>query len=421
MDSEAENITGTPRKPHPGTTHRHDHSPGTRDGVHDHDHGHGHDHPGGLRGLRGLLAGVFRPHSHDPADQVDSALAASAEGMRALKISLAGLAATTAVQLAVVLASGSVALLADTVHNFADALTAIPIGIAFLAARRSANRRYSYGYGRSEDIAGLFVLLAMTASSVLAAYEAVSRLIHPRGVHDLAWVAVAGVAGFIGNETVAAYRIRVGRRIGSAALVADGLHARTDGLTSLAVVAGAAGVAAGWRPADPAAGILISVAIFAVLRKAAREVYGRIMDRVDDATLTSAEHAVRHVPGVSSLDRLRMRWVGHDLLAEIDISADPALTLPQAHDITEAVRHRLLHDVRRLADATIHVSPCRARHPTRTSKHATASMPRQQPGDQQTDQHRHTQPGSRRPVTDQPGQTACKPSGPTVVPHCPGP
>jgi cation diffusion facilitator family transporter len=300
---------------------------------------------------------VFRPHSHDPADQVDSALAASAEGMRALKISLAGLAATAAVQLAVVLASGSVALLADTIHNLADALTAIPIGIAFLAARRPASRRYSYGYGRSEDIGGLFVLLAMTASSVLAAYEAVSRLIHPRGLHDLAWVAVAGVAGFIGNETVAAYRIRVGRRIGSAALVADGLHARTDGLTSLAVVAGAAGVAAGWRPADPAAGILISVAIFAVLRQAAREVYGRIMDRVDDATLTSAEHAIRHVPGVSSLDRLRMRWVGHDLLAEIDITADQALTLPQAHDITEAVRHQLQHDIRRLADATIHVSP----------------------------------------------------------------
>jgi cation diffusion facilitator family transporter len=352
MDSEAANTTGLPGKPYPGTSHRHDHSPGARDGVPDHEHEH--RHPGGLRGL---LAGVFRPHSHDPADQFDSALAASAEGMRALKISLAGLAATAAIQLAVVLASGSVALLADTIHNLADALTAMPIGIAFLAARRPASRRYSYGYGRSEDIAGLFVLLAMTASSVLAAYEAVSRLIHPRGVHDLAWVAVAGVAGFIGNETVAAYRIRVGRRIGSAALVADGLHARTDGLTSLAVVAGAAGVAAGWRPADPAAGILISVAIFAVLRQAAREVYGRIMDRVDDATLTSAERAVRYVPGVSSLDRLRMRWVGHDLLAEIDISADPALTLPQAHDITEAVRHQLLHDIRRLADATIHVSP----------------------------------------------------------------
>jgi cation diffusion facilitator family transporter len=360
MSSSREDITGTAHEPHANTGHRHDHSPDGHDHEHAHSHGHvdgddqGHQHPGGMRGL---LAGLFRPHSHDPADQVDSALAASAEGMRALKVSLAGLAVTAAAQLAVFLASGSVALLADTVHNFADALTAVPIGIAFLAGRRPASRRYTYGYGRSEDIAGLFVLLAMTASSVLAAYEAVSRLIHPRGLHDLAWVAVAGIVGFIGNELVAVYRIRVGRRIGSAALVADGLHARTDGLTSLAVVVGAVGVAAGWRPADPAAGILISIAIFGVLRQAAREVYGRIMDRVDDAALSSAERTVRLVRGVSSIDRLRMRWVGHDLLAEIDISADPALTLPQAHDIAENVRHRLLHDIRRLADATIHVSP----------------------------------------------------------------
>ena len=359
MSSEPEGITGTAHQ-HPDTARRHDHPPDGRHDDHAHGHGHtdgdghGHQHPGGLRGL---LAGLLRPHSHDPADQVDSALATSADGMRALKISLAGLGVTAAVQFAVVLASGSVALLADTIHNFADALTAIPIGIAFLACRRPATRRYTYGYGRSEDIAGLFVLLAMTASSVLAAYEAVNRLIHPRGLHDLAWVAVAGIVGFIGNELVAVYRIRVGRRIGSAALVADGLHARTDGLTSLAVVAGAAGVAAGWRPADPVAGILISIAIFRVLRQATREIYGRIMDRVDDGALSNAEHTVRHVQGVSSLDRLRMRWVGHDLLAEIDISADPALTLPQAHDIAETVRHRLMHDIHRLADATVHVSP----------------------------------------------------------------
>jgi len=276
-------------------------------------------------GLRQLVRRL-RPHphghqhSHDTGDRIDSALTASAEGMRALRISLVVLGATAVAQFVVVLASGSVALLSDTIHNFADALTAIPIGIAFLAGRRLPNRRYTYGYGRGEDVAGLFVLLAMALSALIAAY-----------------------------------RIRVGRRIGSAALLADGLHARTDGLTSLAVVAGAVGVAAGWRSADPVAGLAIGIAIIGVLRQAVREIYGRMMDRVDDHTVLHAEEVIRQVPGVVSLDRLRMRWVGHDLLAEVEIAADASLSLPQAHDLAEAVRHQLLHQVPRLADATVHV------------------------------------------------------------------
>lgn len=197
----------------------------------------------------------------------------------------------------------------------------------------------------------------MTASALIAAYEAVDRLLHPQDVHNLGWVVVAGVVGFIGNEWVAAYRIRVGRRIGSAALVADGLHARTDGITSLAVVIGVAGVAIGWRLADPIVGLVICVAIFRVLWQAAREITGRMMDRVDEKHVLAAEEVVRRIPGVLLLDRLRMRWVGHELLAEVEVRADASLSLPQAHNIAEAVRHRLLHEVRRLGDATVHVSP----------------------------------------------------------------
>jgi len=310
--------------------------------------------------LVGAFKSIFSPHSHDAGDKVDDALTASKEGMRALKISLGILALTAVFQVVIVFISGSVALLADTVHNFSDALTAIPIGIAFVLGRRLANRRYTYGYGRAEDVAGLFVLLTMLASALLALYEAIDRLLNPRDLNNLGWVAVAGLVGFVGNEWVALYRIRVGRRIGSAALIADGLHARTDGMTSLAVLVGAAGVAAGWELADPIIGLVISAAIFAVLRQAAKEVFGRMMDRVDESLIAEAEHAISHVDGVQGVDRLRMRWVGHELLADVDIRVDPHLTVEDGHHLAHEVRDQLLTHVNRLVDATIHVNPTTA-------------------------------------------------------------
>ncbi|MBA3289034.1 MAG: cation transporter [Acidimicrobiia bacterium] len=351
--------------------HRH-HVPGRigtdHHGVRSHGHDHGADHVGGhgnehRHRLLVAITSVLRPHSHDAGDKVDDALTASAEGMRALKISLLALSATAAFQLVIVLISGSVALLADTVHNFSDALTAVPIGIAFVVGRRRANRRYTYGYGRAEDIAGLFVLLTMLASAVLALYEAVDRLLNPRDIEQLGWVAVAGLVGFVGNELVALYRIRVGNHIGSAALVADGLHARTDGLTSLAVLVGAGGVAVGWRLADPIVGLFISVAIFAVLYQAAKQVFGRMMDRVDESLVAAAEAAVRGVNGVVLVDRLRMRWIGHELVAEVDVRADATLDLGQAHHLADDVRARLVASVGRLVDATVEVSPATAHTP----------------------------------------------------------
>ena len=200
----------------------------------------------------------------------------SAEGMRTLWISLGLLGLTTLIQAAVTALSGSVALLGDTLHNAADALTAVPLGIAFILGRRPPTRRYTYGYGRAEDLAGIAIVLTIAASSALAAYEAITRLIHPHHVSDVIAVAAAALIGFAGNELAARYRVRTGRKIGSAALVADGLHARTDGLTSLAVLLGAGGVALGWNWADPVIGLLITLAILAVLRQAAREIYRRL-------------------------------------------------------------------------------------------------------------------------------------------------
>lgn len=242
---------------------------GKDDGGHDHEHDHEHDH-GPLSAVRHFFGG----HSHDVSDQVDSELEASHVGTRALGISLVVLGVTTLLQAGVVVISGSVALLGDTLHNLGDALTAVPLGLAFVIGRRPANDRYTYGYGRGEDLAGMAVVLVILTSAVVAGYEAINRLVHPQKVHALGWVAAAAVVGFIGNEVAARVRITTGRRIGSAALVADGLHARTDGITSLAVLFGAGGVALGWPWADPAIGLLITItiAIAVVVRNAARSV-----------------------------------------------------------------------------------------------------------------------------------------------------
>jgi cation diffusion facilitator family transporter len=330
---------------------------------HEHDHGdegsgaaHGHDHHADAHGLRGLLRGVLHPHSHG-APTTDRALESTAEGMRAVFVSLGGLALTAGIELLVSVLSGSVALLADTVHNFADALTAVPLALAFRMGRRPPTRRYTYGFGRAEDLAGISILGFMAASTAVAAYEAVNRLLHPAAIHGTPWVAVAGAVGFAGNELVAVYRTRVGRRIGSAALEADGKHARTDGLTSLAVVVGAIVVAAGAPDADPAVALAITAVITLVLVGTVRQVYRRLMDSVDPELVDEVEAVLRASPGIEHVDVVRIRWVGHELRAEIEVTSDSTLSLVEAHDIATEAHHRLLHHVPRLADAVIHTNP----------------------------------------------------------------
>lgn len=305
---------------HPEHDHDHGHD-------HGHRHDHGHDHPGGLRGL---LQGFFSPHSHDPADSIDDALESSAAGIRAVKISLVALGMTALAQLAVVAISGSVALLADTVHNASDALTALPLWLAFVLGRRAATTRYTYGYGRAEDLAGLFIVAMIALSAVVAGVESVRRLVDPMPLDNVWWVAAAGLVGFAGNEAVAVYRIRIGRRIGSAALVADGVHARTDGLTSLAVLAGALGVAAGFPLADPLVGLLITAMILALLRGTVRDVVGRLMDGVEPALVERATRAVADTPDVLGVPRLQARWIGHRLHVDATVRVDPSADLAAA-------------------------------------------------------------------------------------------
>jgi cation diffusion facilitator family transporter len=343
---------------HDDDDHDHDHGH-AHEHEHDHDseHGdwHGHEHGGG--GLWSRLLHGLEPHSHDAADKVDAELEASLDGIRTLWVSLAILGATAALQALVVLWSGSVALLGDTLHNVADALTAVPLGLAFVLGRRPPNRRYTYGYGRAEDLAGIIIVAVITASAITAGWAAIDRLRHPSDVAHLAAVAVAAVVGFLGNEAVAQLRVRVGRRIGSAALVADGLHARADGFTSLAVLLGAGGVAIGWRWADPVVGLGITVAILAVLWQAAVEVYRRLMDAVDPSIVDSAEGVLRATPGVLDVGSVRLRWIGHKLRAECDIVVPAEIGLVAAHDIAVEAEHRLIHEIPRLTAAIVHADP----------------------------------------------------------------
>jgi cation diffusion facilitator family transporter len=296
-------------------------------------------------------------HGHGHGHALDTELAASRLGMRTLWGSFAILLLTALLQAVVVLVSGSVALLSDTLHNAADALSAIPLAVAFALGRRAASRRFPYGYGRAEDLAGLVVLVLIAVSAVFAAVQSVARLLDPRDVTAVPVVAVAAVVGFLGNEAVARWRIRVGKRIGSAALVADGLHARTDGFTSLAVLAAAGGSALGLRWVDPVVGLVVAVAIGWVLVGAGRQVFARLLDATDPAVVDQAVLVAAGTPGVLAVEDLRLRWSGHGQLAELTVVVDRSTSLVEAHRIAHEVEHRLRHDVHRLVRAHVHSHP----------------------------------------------------------------
>jgi cation diffusion facilitator family transporter len=321
-------------------------------------------------------------HKHDHAKEhghshssIDPSIALSDRGIWAVKWSFVGLFVTAVVQLAVVIWSNSISLLADTIHNFGDASTAIPLAIAFVFAKRKPSVRFTYGYGRVEDFAGILVVLTILTSAIVAGYEAIQRLIHPEKVAHLGAVAIAAVIGFLGNEGVAIFRIRVGKEIGSAALVADGYHARTDGWTSLAVLFGALGVWLGFPLADPIIGILITVAILLIVWRSAKEVISRALDGVDPDVLSEVQHTASNVAGVREVTEVRARWLGHQLLAEVNIAVDASLAVEQGHEIATHVHRQLMANLPFLARAVVHVDPVGAsgeEHHTQVKKHEHA-------------------------------------------------
>jgi cation diffusion facilitator family transporter len=257
----------------------------------------------------------------------------------------------------VVLLSGSVALLADTIHNFGDAATAIPLAVAFWFARRKPSARFTFGYGRIEDLAGVAIVLTILASAIISGYASIQRLLHPQDISHLWAVVAASIVGFLGNEAVAILRIRVGREINSVALIADGYHARVDGWTSLAVLFGAVGVWLGYPLADPIVGLLITAAIFGIVLQSGKSIFIRMLDGADPRVIGEIRHTAEHVAQVTEVTEVRARWLGHRLHAELNIAVDPEMTVAQAHAVAAEVRHQLLHHLDYLSLVVIHVDP----------------------------------------------------------------
>jgi cation diffusion facilitator family transporter len=337
----------------------------------DHDHGGGaHDHDHGS-GVAGWLRHTFA-HSHDIHEKVDDVMETHERGFWATKWALVSLGITTAIQIVIVWFSGSTALFADTVHNLGDGANSIPLLIAFALQRRGRSRSFTYGFGRTEDLAGVVIVVLIAVSAAVAGYESIRKIIDPQPIGFLGWVAAAAIVGFVGNEAVAWLQIRTGRQIGSAALVADGLHARVDGFTSLAVLIGVVGVVIGVPILDPLVGLAITATILWILNDASVAVFRRLLDGIEPDILAEVEHAPLHVEGVQGVHEARARWLGHKVQADLHLTVDRRLTVDESHAIVERVQKALASHVPSFGGATIHVCPCNHPEPGATTQEALA-------------------------------------------------
>ena len=324
------------------------------DHLHESSHPHEHDHQ---HSAHGYSHAKGQGHTHGA---INPSILTNERGIWAVKWSFIGLLVTTLFQAAVVVLSGSVALLADTIHNLGDACTAIPLAIAFVLARRKPSKRFTYGYGRVEDLAGVVVVLTILASAIVAGYESINRFFHPKPVGYLWAVAAASIIGFVGNEGVAIFRIKVGREMGSAALVADGYHARVDGIASLSVLFSVIGVWLGYPLADPIIGLLMTALILRIVWESAQSVFTRLLDGVNPEVIDEIKEAANHIAGVEEVTDVRVRWLGHRLHAELNIAVNPECSVSDGHEIAMETRHELLHKLPFLSGVTIHVDPTNA-------------------------------------------------------------
>jgi cation diffusion facilitator family transporter len=324
---------------HEHGTHAHDHE------EHDHHHGHsGHDEEG---------------HGHEHG-KIDADLYGNSAGLRAVRISTVGMFIVAAIQFTIAWIGGSAGLFADALHNFGDVFTTIALWIAFVISNRAANQRYTYGYYRSEDLAGIFIVLVIIASATASAVESMQKLASGNIPTQIYLSMAAALVGVAGNELLAQYKISVGKRINSVSLIADGHHSRIDGLTSLAAFIGLVGAKLGFPKADPIAGIVITIVIVTVVFSTSRSVLQRLLDAVDPHIVPLIITIASTVPGVEKVTDVRARWVGHTLHVIMTIEVDAELTLSKAHAIAEKVRHQLFHEIKGISEVLIHTDPSSA-------------------------------------------------------------
>lgn len=244
---------------------------------------------------------------------------------RAVALSAVGLALTGLLELVVALVSGSVALLGDALHNLSDVSTSAIVFIGFRASRKPATERYPYGYERPEDLAGLGIAVVIWASAVFAGVESVTKLLEQGSTQHLPWGIGAAAIGIVGNQLVARYKLRVGRRINSATMISDAKHSWLDALSSAGALVGLVGVLVGWPWADAVAGIAVTGFICHVGWEVTSDMAHRLLDGVDPEVVTTAETIATEIPAVRHA-HARARWSGRSLLVEVEAWLDADTT-----------------------------------------------------------------------------------------------
>ncbi len=279
-------------------------------------------------------------HANEAVDRSDA--------YRAIAFSALGLGITGLIELGIALLSGSVGLLSDALHNLSDVSTSLVVFIGLRVSKRPATDTYPYGWGRAEDIAGLGVALVIWMSAVFAGYISLQKLLNHGTTSHVGYGIAAAAVGILGNQIVARYKLRVGRRIQSATLIADAQHSWLDALSSAGAMIGLIGVAAGLPWADAVAGLIVTAFICHVGFEVTRDLLRHLMDGVEPGVLTTSVAAACQVSGVEHA-HVRGRWMGGTLLIEVDGFVAPGTTVEAGEAIgqdVEAAIHAAVTEAR---------------------------------------------------------------------------
>ncbi len=293
----------------------------------------------------------------------------SGDAVKAVIVSALALGVASAVEFWASIAGHSAGVLADALHNAGDVLTTAILLLSFALARRPATRRFTSGFGRIEDVATLLIVLVIVVTAAAAAYESVAKFFHPEDYGNFLFSVVAAMVGVIANLAVSEYKIRVGRGLNSTALEADGIHSRIDAVVSAGAAAGIGLAWAGFRLADPIAGVLITVMILYILTGTVKDLFLRMMDAVDPLMIDDLTAAAERVDGVLGVHDVSARWVGRELVAVLHVDCDPKASLMEAHELAQRIEHEVGHEVP-VARLDIHMDPGTDHHHHGAAPHA---------------------------------------------------